>query len=227
MEEYKPDHEQIPPHGSDASASSDDGSDLLSELNDQTEMSFVTESSARNRSTAVVVLTLLLIGGAVIAFMRMKSAPKPASAAAPEAVSAKATINEFLTDGGKNARMMQELLKNTEKLRQRFLNYAVRKQIRLEDLQTNPFRFAKAKTDTPDPNAAAREAEKRRKELADAASRLKLQSIMYGSKGSTCMIANKPYTEGQVVDGFTIEKIQPAGVIVKKDGTKFEIEMQR
>ena len=112
----------------------------LSEQTEQTEMEFVPEASGNSRSTAMVVLTLLLVGAGAIGFMRFKSAPKAAAAAAPETKNASATINAFLSDGGKDVKLMQELLKNTEKLRKLFLSYPLRKQIKVEDLATNPFR---------------------------------------------------------------------------------------
>jgi hypothetical protein len=50
---------------------------------------------------------------------------------------------------------------------------------------------------------------------------------MYGSSTRTCMIGNKNYSEGQEVGGFTIDKITPESVIVKKSEFRFELRMQR
>jgi len=41
------------------------------------------------------------------------------------------------------------------------------------------------------------------------------------------MINNTLYQEGQQIDSFIIEKIAPAGVIVKSGTYRFELKMQK
>ena len=41
------------------------------------------------------------------------------------------------------------------------------------------------------------------------------------------MINNTMFVEGQQIDGFTIEKINPSSVIVKNGSYRFELQMQK
>jgi hypothetical protein len=50
---------------------------------------------------------------------------------------------------------------------------------------------------------------------------------MSGGARKSCMVNNTLYTEGQQVDGFTIEKIAPDSVIVRNGSYRFELRMQR
>ncbi len=202
---------------------------------EESEMAFVAPSTSGRRSTALVLVGLLMLGAAAIYFMRMKAGPSAASASTPEASTAQNTINEFLSDGGKNLKLMRDLLRNTEKVVQQFLNYPSTTQISLDDLKTNPFRFAAEKKDDGEAERKKHEEEERlrllrlqklKDEVAAQANRLKLQSIISGSK-PTCMIGNQAYAEGQEVDGFTIEKIKPSSVVVKKSSYRFELRMQK
>jgi hypothetical protein len=195
------------------------------------EMAFVAPSESGKRSTALILVGLVMLGAGTIYFMRMKAGPATAAAATPEASTAQSTINEFLSDGGKNLKLMRDLLRNTEKVVQQFLNYPSTTQIGLDDLKTNPFRFAPPKKDDDEVARKKKEEEQARLQkektaIAAAVGQLKLQSIISGSR-PTCMIGNQVYAEGQEVDGFTIEKIRPNGVVVKKATYRFELRMQK
>ena len=50
---------------------------------------------------------------------------------------------------------------------------------------------------------------------------------MHSDKAKACMIGNTLYQEGQQVEMFTIEAINPGGVIVKSGAYRFELKMQR
>ena len=56
---------------------------------------------------------------------------------------------------------------------------------------------------------------------------LQLQTVMSGEVRKACMINNTLYQEGQQVEGFTIEKISPGGVVVKNGPYRFELKMQK
>ncbi|MGE5610206.1 MAG: hypothetical protein ACM359_13205 [Bacillota bacterium] len=209
-------------------AVSQDGTGIPPEIPEEGDVAVAAETRRPNNNLVMLLAALMIFGGGGLMFMRMKAGPATA-AANTEAVTAKATINEFLTDGGKNLNAMRELLKNTEKLVQVFLSYPSTNQVRLEDLKTNPFRFSREKAD--DPNAAA-QAELKRKQaekeaIVKAAQQLQIQSTLVSGKVHTCMINNKMYTEGQQVDSFTIEKVTPEGIVVKRNDYRFELRMKR
>lgn len=229
MEEYEPQASDQPA----VDSPEDDGTSLSNDLADPTEAVFVSAESSPARNTGIMLGTLVIIGAAIIGFMRMRSGPAAATASPPEAVSAHATISQFLA-GGRGAKATADLLSNTEKLRQAFLNYPTMAQVSLEELRTNPFLFCKSAAKNDDELLKKKEAEELRKgkeqekqAVMAALGQLKLQSIIHSGATRTCMISSKACMEGQEVDGFVIEKISPGGVIVKKAGYRFELRMQK
>ena len=224
MEEYTPRQSDSPAESMPEEAGG------FAETPTETDPTFVAESSQPNRNTMVALVGVVIVGAVVLTFMWMRSGPKPAAANA-EVAAASATVNEFLTDGGKKFRMMEELLKNTEQFVQRFRAQPTVNQVKLEDLQTNPFQSLK-KPPADDDEAKRLAAEKERKEketqaVLRAAGQLQLQSIIHSGAVRTCMISGRAYAEQQEVNGFVIERINPKSVIVKKDGHRAELRMQK
>jgi hypothetical protein len=207
------------------------GGQLPPELTEQTDPAFVVETKP-GRNASMLLVALVMIGAAVLYLMRLRAGPQSAGASAPEVNTAKVTITEFLTDGGKNLKAMRDLLKNTEKIVQQFALYPSRTQIRLEDLKTNPFRFSKPKAESTEDDRARllkeqqRRKEKEREEVAKAAQQLQLQSVIHSGTFRTCIISSRSYTEGQLAEGFLVERITPNSVVVKKAGYRFELRMQ-
>lgn len=179
---------------------------------------------------------LLLLFGLVLAgiagtyLMYLRSGPKRADAATVAQVErADATISTFLNAGGTSRAQMEQMLKETEKVVDQFLSYPSLKQIPLSALQTNPFRFlpVNAAAAAPDEALAKKKREEERQAMVKAVQQLQLQSVMHSDKVQACMIDNTLFREGQSVNGFTIEKINPQGVIVKNGAYRFELRMQQ
>jgi hypothetical protein len=164
------------------------------------------------------------VGGAGLYLMHSRSGPS--SAAASATVAADKTINQFLGAGKGNIKLMETMLRNTEKIVSQFNAYPSVKQVPLGELQTNPFRVTVAGKEDEDPINKRKLAEQRQVVLK-AFQTLQLQSIMYGEKNRSCLINNMLYREGQVVGGFTIEKISPGIVSVKQDAWRFDLKMQK
>ena len=177
------------------------------------------------------VLLLLAVGGGGTYFMYKRQGPATAAASTASAETAKAqqTIDTFLTSGPSGLKMMEEMLRNTEKVVKQFLDYPSVTQVPLSALQTNPFRFSGGKEDsaTPDPDLAKRKREEERAAALKASQALNVQSIMHSGNRRACMINNTLYQEGQQVEDFTIEKISPNSVIVKRGVFRFELKMQK
>jgi tetratricopeptide (TPR) repeat protein len=57
----------------------------------------------------------------------------------------------------------------------------------------------------------------------EAVGRLQLQSVGHYGNIMRCRINGSVYNEGDLVDGFTIEKIRPTGVIIRKGPYRFQI----
>ncbi len=171
------------------------------------------------RGTLVVGgLILAAVGG--LALMHLRTGPATANAS-----DATKAVNTFLGDGKKNLATMQRALSDTDKLVEDFKNYPAAAQVPLEDLSRNPFSEGKAETKSTDPvenfdrqarlNAAMKQVEG-----------LKVQSIMYSDTNRSCMINGRFRTEGDEFDGFKVERISPASVIVQTGGFRFDVKVK-
>ena len=61
----------------------------------------------------------------------------------------------------------------------------------------------------------------------DAFAALRLQSIIHSGSRKACMINNTLYLQGQQVEQFLIEKIEPDRVVVKTGAYRFDLKMQK
>jgi hypothetical protein len=190
-----------------------------------------TEPQAPSSRSALLLFGLLVIGGAALWLMYAKGGAKAAEAASAERTATAAqTITTFLSDGEANRKLMEQTLRNTEKVVQQFLNYPSMTQVPLSDLRANPFWHSAPKaasTAAKDEEAERKRQEAERVEILKAVRQLQLQSVMHSDRMRACMIGNTLYQEGQEVSGFTIEKINPNAVIVRNGAYRFELRMQR
>jgi hypothetical protein len=204
------------------------GEDLQSALSEG-ETEFVANEEKKPATTQLLYLLLLIaVGGGGMYYMYKRQGPASASASTPEAAKAAETVQSFLSSGPDNIKAMQMMLKDTEKFVKQFNEYPSVKQTPLSALATNPFRFA-PKTSSPDADAEA--AKKKREDEKTAALKasesLVLQSIITSGSRKACMINNAMYTEGQQVDQFVVETIEPHRVIVKTGSYRFQLTMQK
>lgn len=201
------------------------------ELTGAVESEFVVAEAPRPKNKAMTLLLgVVLAGACVIYLMYFRGGPRSAAAATNEqSEQNSAAISRFLEAGGENIKLMERMLRGTEKVVQQFRNYPSTTQIPLADLKANPFRYAPPKGANPEADEAL--ARKHRAEeraaVLKAVQELQLQSIMHGENRRACMINNTLYSEGQQVESFTIEKITPDSVIVKNGSYRFELKMQR
>jgi len=211
----------------------DAGADLQSQISGGgAETEFVVSEEKKPATQGLIFLAVLVvvgIGGTY--FMYQRQGPSAAVAATPEAQKAEATINTFLTSGPDGIKMMQTMLKDTEKVVKQFLEYPSMTQIPLSSLHTNPFKSGPDKQPAKTVDTSEEDAAKKREEEKLAATKaseaLKLQSIIYSGSRKACMINNTLYLEGQQIDSFVIEKIEANRVIVKTGTYRFELKMQR
>ena len=200
--------------------------ETLDALNGGNEMSFVTgEAKKPVNRTSLVLFGILAIGGVGLYLMHLRTGPQSASAAAP-ADSANKTINQFLSGGKSNVKLMEIALRDTQKLVQQF-NHPHVKQVPLGELQTNPFRVTGGSSEDADDATNKRKLAEQRQVVLKAFQTLQLQSIMYGEKNRSCLINNTFYREGQQVNGFVIEKITADNVSVKQEEWRFDLKMAK
>ncbi len=193
--------------------------------NDTSSEAYLGESpKPANRN--LVVLGVVLLAAVGFWFLRSRNGPQAAEAAQGD--TAKATIDQFLSDGGRNMKLMQDLIRNTEKVVARFKEFPSTRQVPLSDLRTNPFRFAAAVQGEDDAAASARtQRDAERKQVLATLGQLKLQSIVYGDSRRACLVNNELYKEGDRVQGLLIEKINPGSIVVRGQSLRFELRMQK
>ncbi len=209
----------------DAGAAGDGGEDLNGMLNTQ-DSTFVTDEKKPLSKGTLVMAGILLACGAGTYVMYTRSAPSTTPPTA-EAAAAQTTISQFLTNDAGNVTKMKDMLQDTEKVVQQFLTSPGKKQVPIEELQTNPFRVSVAETkEAVDDSSSRRRHEEQRAATLKAAQALSLQFVMSGKKKS-CMINNAVYREGQDVGEFKVESITPDAVIVRKDDARFELRMKK
>jgi hypothetical protein len=178
------------------------------------------------------LLLLLAVGGGGTYYMYQRSGGPSSAAAATTAETAKAqqTITTFLASGSQGMKNMESMLKDTEKVVQQFNDYPSVTQVPLSGLQTNPFKFAKAdgaSSAKADEEAAKKKREEELQAGLKASQALNLQSIIHSGTRKACMINNTLYMEGQQVEQFTIEKINPGSVVLRTGAFRYERKMQR
>lgn len=202
-----------------------DGSDLADALAGGDEASFISAEKKPMNRTTVLVFGALLLGAGGYYLMYARTGPQSAAAATPGAEQADATINQFLSAGSENIRVMQQLRQTTDKVVAQFRNSTV-PQVPVHELQANPFKYAQITDDASAAAAAKKKHEEERQAALKSVQDLQLQSVLSGSNRA-CMINNKMYKEGQEVSGFTVEKISTNTVIVRTGVFRFELKMQR
>jgi hypothetical protein len=203
------------------------GEDLSNTLaGGETEFVAAEEKKGPNQMMYLGLAVVLAAGG--MYFMYQRQGPDAAKAANPEAAKAAQTINEFLNTGPGGIQKMHEMLKDTEKVVQQFQEYPSVNQVPLADLQTNPFQFGTPKSRVEDEEDELALKQEREKQAAiKACAALQLQSIIHSGSRKACMINNTLYLEGQQIDQFIIERIEPGRVVVKTGVYRFELKMQK
>ncbi len=177
------------------------------------------DSSSKRPSRGTIVLGVLFaaaLGG--LALMHFRTGPATASAS-----DATKAVNSFLGDGKKNLASMQANLNDTDKLVAQFRAFPAAAQVPLEDLQRNPFSDNKSDVKPAEQNEDAQR-QARLNEALKRVGALKLQSIMYGEVTRSCMIDGRFRPEGAEFDDFVVERVNPASVIVRTGGFRFELK---
>ena len=100
-------------------------------------------------------------------------------------------------------------------------------QVPLGDLKSNPFHMASVKPPVAeDVEAASKKKREDERAIAlKAVQALRLQTVVVHGDRKACMINNTMYQEGDTLDNFTIERIQPNSVVVKSGPFRFALRM--
>ena len=200
--------------------------ETLDALNGGNEMSFVATGETKKpiNRTSLVLFGILAIGGVGLYLMHLRTGPQSATAAPTD--TANKTINQFLSGGQSNIKLMETMLRSTEKVVQQFNQYPSVKQVPLGSLQTNPFRVTGGSSEDADDATNKRKLAEQRQVVLKSFQTLQLQSIMAGTH-KACMINNTMVEEGQQIGQVVIEKISSGSVVVKSGNYRFELKMQK
>lgn len=200
------------------------GADLTQALSGGGDDLYIAEEPRPANRNMMMLVGVALLGVAVVWFMYFRKGPESADAATA-ANTADQTITQFLSDGTRNIQQMEQMLRETERVVEQFRTYPSLAQRPLSDLRTNPFRFQDVDTGQ-DAELLKRKREEERAAALKAVSALSLQSIMHSGSHKACMINSQLYREGEQVEGFAIDRIDPDSVIVRRGAYRFALKMQ-
>lgn len=220
------------------SAAGDDahGSSVQEALADNGNTEFVyTEQKQRGMSSVLALGLILAVGGGGLYFMYGKAGPAGARAASidPSQEDVRRTVDSFLEGGQTRVQTLEAALRDTQKVVDQFRDYPSMDQVPLSDLKTNPFRLREPtpEAQTPDNSADIAAALKRKHDqeraaALDAVSGLRLESILSAGTRKACTIDGTVCHEGQVVEGFLVDRIDPQDVILRQGKFRFEVQLQ-
>src|SRR5438094_7340791 len=105
--------------------------ETLDALNGGNEMSFVAGDAKKpiNR-TSLILFVIFAVGVVGLYLMHLRAGPQTANAA-PSSDTANKTINQFLSGGQSNIKLMETMLRSTEKVVEQFNQYPRVKQVPL------------------------------------------------------------------------------------------------
>jgi ABC-type glycerol-3-phosphate transport system substrate-binding protein len=152
-----------------------------------------------------------------------------------------ASVEKFLTTGQADLRGMRETLDKTAKLVNEFGQEIDAVQVPVDQLAANPFdqglTLVTVADESPDgavvpvihqaADTSKAVREQQRQALLEQAKKLKLQSILYGSAKSHCLIDGKLYAVGQTVEGFTIRSIERDRITLHTQGHEFVLQLRQ
>ncbi|MBN1846390.1 MAG: hypothetical protein JW810_11945 [Sedimentisphaerales bacterium] len=178
-----------------------------------------------NRS-AMIFMASCLIGVGTIYLFSLRQKPKQASA---QQVEMEAKVDQALAKlvDQNQQKKSRELFEDTEEMVQAFYEYPTKQQVKLQELQRDPFSrlWAREEAAVSVDDAAERQ-EKLRQELTRKAEAMKLQSILLGPNTSRCLIDGQIYCEGDtVLSTFTIKSITQDQVILLSQEMEFRLQM--
>jgi hypothetical protein len=171
----------------------------------------------------------LFLGGiAVVYLLSLRGGPAKASA---EESTCESQVSAALAELGKAP---PPSLEKAADVVAGFYHAARDRQIPVEKLRGNAFVFhlpklAAAPMTRPVDEPPAPVEDEGARELSDAlaaARSLRLQSVLIGTRGATAIIGNNLLSEGQMIQGWTVSRIQAREVVLSWKDQKYVLKMQ-
>jgi Tfp pilus assembly protein PilP len=185
----------------------------------------IPKKQALNKGT-MILLAACVIGLGSMYLLKLRHAPKPASA---EDKAVQAQVDQALQKmiDPKEQEKAKKLFNDTQQMVQTFYEYPSKQQISLSDLQRDPFSRDFAVDNTAKNEAeAARQRDRMAKDLGKRAETLKLQSVLQGAGGAKCLISGEVYGVGQTVAGkYVVKSIGDGVVVLTAENLDFTLKM--
>jgi len=172
------------------------------------------------RQSTIILVVLFALGSLVVWFMVKKVGPKALFAAGP--TPAEQALDQYVTlvNG-----MEAEFTTAVDDLMGRFDQFSNIEQVGVAELAKNPFRSDLAiQPGQPEPDTSRIKAQIDAKRRAE---KLQLWSIMASPQGACCMINEKILYVGDVIEGFTVDRIEERFVDLTYDGFTFRLQMMQ
>lgn len=177
-----------------------------------------TAEHGKNLKQSTITLAILFtIGALCLWFMIKKIAPQEADAAvSTEESMIEAAIAELTG--------MQSEHNKMDTIVDRFYNFSDVEQINVSELKKNPFSHEIAIGDFEESMSLNRGALAQEEVFRDSRG-LQLWSIMASTQGGCCMINEKILYKNDVINGFTVTKIDPRFVVLESRGIPVTLKM--
>jgi len=183
---------------------------------------------------ALGVVAYQFIGGSGPTPAKAKTKAAPPPAAATPALSATETSAALKAVEGAASGNKEDGLSvdRVENLVRKFDTYVQERQIPLASLRVNPFQVVRTATIEPAEQAAREqadaeaEAEARRQRILQAASQLKLGTILIAGTARTAVIGGRLYQVGDVVEGMRVDAISRDHVTLAYDGDTVDLRLR-
>jgi len=202
---------------------------------------------SKETTKLVILLALVAVGGLVVAYQFLwangpKTADAVSTATPAQAASASAdaqngsgaaTPRAEAADAGADSGAPESELSvdNVEDLARRLDTYVQERQLALKDLHSNPFEVLVSAAATKEAGTAGTKAGAKVEAGTTAplrpafAGRLTLGSVMITGARRLAIINGKLYHVGDVVEGCTVEAIEPGIVRLSYDGEEVELSI--
>ncbi len=185
--------------------------------------SFGSKSAPKVSRTTLAMVGMFIAGVAIVAAMSGGTTPQQATAS-DEAVALQVDSflahNESKKNGGEGNQGTQMVAQ--------FYHYASRRQIPVDQLNSNPFARDFGPRDASDQPPVVKVANARKRaNLQREFDKLKLQGVMMTPRGGTAIINNTFAMRGHRVGAFTVTAIDADQVVLTCDQVSFSLRLER
>ena len=204
---------------SEAPMNWDDSGDELREA-EMADQAYSINIKTSNRPM-IILLATCIIGMLAVYLFGVRQKPQPP---AEEQVAAEAQLDLVLAKLVSKKQAVG-MISDTEKMVKTFYQFAKSQQVKLEELQKNPFSQIDSNLPVVESTVVHQKfRDKLKKDLDLEVTKLQLQSVIQGARGSNCLINGEVYSVGQTIgDSLKIKTINVDSVVLEAQGFEFTL----